>query len=197
MSFKTLRASAAVQHRRQNYLLGGSDEGPPTPTVFTLTFEGCGDEANILNFYNGGTDSFGNSGTNYGVEFLANALSVRESNALSNFSLEPSFQTVMFFLDNSFVTLNMAAGFTTGFSFYYSSVSFSGTVSVYDGVDATGAVLATLPITALGIGPVPGKPFSNWQLSGVLFSGVAKSIAFAGTANQVAFDNISFGGIVP
>ena len=36
----------------------------------TLTFDGSSEGASIQNFYNGGTDSFGNSGGNYGVTFV-------------------------------------------------------------------------------------------------------------------------------
>ena len=39
---------------------------------FVLDFEGAGNFANINGFYNGGTDSQGNSGVNYGVQFGAN-----------------------------------------------------------------------------------------------------------------------------
>ncbi len=45
------------------------------------------------------------------------------------------------------MVMNVASGFTTGFSFYYAS-AMAGTVTVYDGLNATGNVLATIPITA-------------------------------------------------
>ena len=44
-----------------------------------LTFEGVGNSAEILNFYNGGTDSAGNSGANYGIAFGRNSLGIVES----------------------------------------------------------------------------------------------------------------------
>jgi hypothetical protein len=44
-----------------------------------LDFEGAGNSANVLNFYNGGTDSQGNSGANLGINFASNALSLIQS----------------------------------------------------------------------------------------------------------------------
>ena len=162
----------------------------------TLTFEGAGSGASLNDFYNGGTDSFGNSGTNYGVQFGANALSLKESDPEANFSGEPSEETTMFFLTGSAV-LNYAPGFDTGFSFYFSTTNFSGSVQVYDGLNATGNLLGSISLPALGAGPDPLNSFSNWQVGSLSFSGTAKSIDFGGTVNQVGYDNITFGSIDP
>lgn len=43
-----------------------------------LTFDGVGLGAEILNFYNGGTDSHGNTGLNYGISFSAGAIAVKD-----------------------------------------------------------------------------------------------------------------------
>lgn len=51
--------------------------------VITLDFEGIGDQASIDNFYNGGTDSLGNSGTNYGVAFGSNTLGIIDADAVA------------------------------------------------------------------------------------------------------------------
>ena len=50
--------------------------GPVAASVIVLDFEGAGNGAQLLNYYNGGTDSLGNSGTNYGIAFGSNALSL-------------------------------------------------------------------------------------------------------------------------
>jgi len=163
---------------------------------FTLDFEGVGDFANIQNYYNGGTDSRGNAGPNYGVEFNANTLALNQFNPLANFALPPSGDTIMFFLTGTAV-MNYAPGFDTGFSFFYTTVSFSGSASVYDGLNATGNLLGTIQLDALGNGPVPGDPFSNWRIGNLAFNGVARSIDFGGTVNQVGYDNITFGSIDP
>jgi len=162
----------------------------------TLDFEGLGSQASILDFYNGGTDSAGNSGTNYGVSFGSNSLALREDDPDANFSMAPSGQTVMFFLTGSAV-LNYSAGFEDGFSFYYSNVSFSGVVNVYDGLNASGNLLGSIELPALGVGPDPLNPFSNWEIGALAFDGVAMSIDFGGTVNQVGYDNITFGSVDP
>ena len=101
----------------------------------------------------------------------------------------------MFFLNAHNAALNYAAGFDTGFSFFYSS-SVATTVTIYDGVDGTGNVLGTITLGAQGFDNCVGDPsgdFCNWTNVGVAFAGVAKSIDFGGTANQTGFDNITFG----
>ena len=165
-------------------------------TPITLTFEGVGNQAQINNFYNGGTDSQGNSGTNYGVQFGANTLALMESDPLANFSGEPTPSTVMFFLTGTAV-LNYAPGFDTGFSFYFTTLSFTGVVRVYSGLNATGTLLGSISLPALGPGPDPANLFSNWRVGALPFSGIARSIDFGGTVNQVGYDNITFGSINP
>jgi hypothetical protein len=170
-------------------------------SLVTLTFEGCGDLAFVQDFYNGGTDSLGNSGPNYGISFGANAQAVVDfdSGGNGNFANEPSPNTALFFLTGS-ARLNVAAGFTTGFSFYYSSLT-AATVTVYDGLNATGAVLGTLTITAQYNGNAcagdPNGAFCNWTIASLLFAGTARSVDFGGTPNQCAFDNIAFGADTP
>ena len=95
--------------------------------------------------------------------------------------------------------MNEASGFTTGFSFYDSAPFYPGTVTVYDGLNGTGNVLATLnlPLTSDGIAnglPVDYDPFVPF---GVSFTGVAQSVNFSGTANYIAFDNITVGSATP
>lgn len=161
-----------------------------------LDFEGVGSYASVNGFYNGGTDSVGNSGTNYGVQFGSNTLALIEQDPSANFSGEPSPNTIMFFLDGTAV-LNYAPGFDTGFSFWYTTVSYSGTVNVYDDVNATGHLLGSITLPALGAGPDPLNPFSHWAVGSLAFGGIAKSIDFGGTVNQVGFDNITFGSTDP
>jgi hypothetical protein len=96
--------------------------------------------------------------------------------------------------------MNVAAGFDTGFSFYYSS-SQAGSVTVFDGLNGTGTQLAQIN---LGVNfqnnNCTGDPtgtYCNWDPIGVSFAGTAKSVLFAGTANQVGFDNITLGSNTP
>jgi len=177
---------------------------PAQAAIIVLDFEGIGNlpsGVQVLEFYNGGTDQLGNSGTNYGISFGAASLGIIDSDAGGggNFANEPSPSTVLFFLTGSAI-LNVAAGFDTGFSFFYTSPVVTGTVTVYDGLDGTGNVLATLilPLTPSNCGGDPnGAPFNCWDPFGVAFAGIAKSIDFAGSANQIAFDNVTFGSQDP
>jgi hypothetical protein len=169
---------------------------PASAEVFTLTFEGLADHASVGDFYNGG------GGTNYGVSFSPATLALIDEDAggSGNFANEPSPGTVLFFLEANNAILNKSSGFSTGFSFYYSS-SKAASVNVYDGINATGNLLATLQLAAQNqdnncVGDPTGS-FCNWTAVGVTFAGIAKSIDFGGTANQVGFDNITFGTETP
>lgn len=70
-----------------------------------LTFEGSQDGALIQNFYNGGTDSFGNSGANYGVTFDGGT--VRVVNGLTYLT--------------GVTAVRIAGGYLNGVSFNYST----------------------------------------------------------------------------
>lgn len=155
-----------------------------------LDFEGVGDQNPVGNFYAG-----------LGVEFSPATLALVDADAGGggNFGNEPSPNTIMFFLDANNAILNYAAGFDTGFSFYYSS-STATTVNVFDGVNGGGNLLGSLVLAAQGFDNCTGDPngdFCNWTAVGVAFAGVAKSINFGGTANQTGFDNITFGSATP
>ena len=163
--------------------------------VVTLDFEGIGDLNPVGNFYNGG------AGTNYGVQFSPATLALVDFDAggNGNFANEPSPNTTMFFSDANNAILDVAAGFDTGFSFFYSSAT-TASVNVYDGLGATGNLLATLILAAQFSQNCSGDPtgaFCNFSPIGVIFDGIAKSIDFGGTADQIGFDNITFGTETP
>lgn len=174
----------------------------PASADLVLTFEGLQNEEAILEFYNGGAGSLGSSGPNYGISFGPSALALIDSDAggNGNFANEPSPDTIAFWLTGTSLVMNAAAGFDTGFSFYYSS-STSATVSVYDGLGATGNLLAQINLIAQGnSNNCAGDPtgyFCNWDPIGVAFAGLAKSVDFSGTANQTGYDNITLGSDIP
>lgn len=159
--------------------------------VVVLNFEGIANSTAVGNFYNGG------AGTNYGIQFSPATLALVDSDAggTGNFANEPSANTIMFFLNANNAILNIAAGFDTGFSFFYTS-SVAATVNVYSGLNATGTLLGSLNLNAQHTQNCSGDPsgtFCNWTAVGVNFSGIAQSIDFGGTASQVGFDDITFG----
>jgi hypothetical protein len=161
--------------------------------IITLDFEGIGNTAAIGNFYDGGL------GVNYGVEFVGNALGIiaNEAGGTGNFTNAPSMPTVMFWLDGPATIMNVAAGFTDGFATYYSSIDNPGSISIYDGLNGTGNLLGTLNLVGLGSQGTPGAAYDTWALVGTSFVGVGKSVVFGGTANYIAFDNVTFGSNIP
>jgi hypothetical protein len=152
--------------------------------VTLLTFEGLANSTAVGNFYAG-----------QGVTFSPNTLALIAGNAggSGNFTNAPSMPTIMFFLSGDAAVMNVAAGFTTGFSFFYSSISASGFANVYDGPDGTGNILATINLAPLGSGGTPGAAYDRWSSVGASFSGTARSVAFGGVQNAIGFDNVTFG----
>ena len=155
-------------------------------------------------YYAGGSGSEGTTGgPNYGITFSPNTITgCTRPNACANTNSagNPSGSNVIFFLSGSAATMNVASGFDTGFSFFYSAANVPGVVNVYSGLNATGDLLAslTLPVTGDGAG-LPGcfgTNFCPYSSIGVTFAGTAFSVDFGGTTNQVAFDNITLGSAV-
>lgn len=169
-------------------------------TTVVLDFEGIGNAASVNDFYNGGTDSVGNSGVNYGINFSSQSLGLIDSDAggTGNFANEPSASTIVFFLAGGAATMNVAAGFDTGFSFFYSAFpSANAFVNVYSGLNGAGTILATLNLTANssdgGCVGDPNGDACHWDAIGVPFAGTAHSVDFGGLADQAGFDNITLG----
>ncbi len=179
-------------------LVLGATSAYAVPIV--LDFEGLDNQEAIQDFYNGGTSQNGNVGTDFGVSFSNNTLALIDADAggSGNFGGEPSPDTAMFFLTGANAFMNVAAGFDTGFSFFYTAVNNPGSVDVYDGINGTGNLLASLfiPITPSDGGD-PNGQFSPFFAIGIAFSGIAKSVSFAGVQNQIAFDDITFGSSTP
>ncbi len=162
---------------------------PATASVTTLTFEGIGDKQPVGNFY----------APDYIFSPATLALIDADAGGTGNFANEPSPSTVMFFLDANNAILDVVNGFDTGFSFYYSS-AVSATISVYDGPNATGSILAQLVLDAQAGQNCTGDPtggYCNWTPVGVAFAGTAYSIDFGGTADLTGYDNITFGSDTP
>lgn len=161
----------------------------PGAAQVTLTFEGLQHLEEVLNFYNGGTGSMGSTGPNYGVAFGGAFAGIE---ALSNFTNEPSPVTAITFLSGGSTVMNVASGFTDSLSLWYSSVDFNGAVNIFDGLNGTGNLLATVPLPALGSDGTLGKSFDRWQFVVVPFVGVARSADFSGATNRIGFDDITF-----
>jgi hypothetical protein len=194
--FRTLLAAAAIA-------LAGLAVPAAQANVVTLTFEGLQDLEPINDYYNGGLGGFGSGpGPNYGITFTSDSLAIISgaNGGSGNFSGAPTMPTVAFFLTGAGDTMNVPGGFDTGFSFFYSAVVFPGTVNVYDGLDGTGTLLATLDLPVTPSGGAPQCTYGSycpWFPIGVAFAGTAQSVVFTGTANFIGFDNITLGSSTP
>ncbi|QNN65478.1 PEP-CTERM sorting domain-containing protein [Sphingomonas rhizophila] len=158
-------------------------------TAQTLDFEGIANSTPVASYY----------APNYIFSPATLALVDEDAGGTGNFANEPSANTIMFFLDTNNAILDVTNGFTTGFSFFYTS-STAATINVYDGLGGTGNILATLGVTAQHTNNCVGDPtgtFCNWTAVGVTFAGTAYSIDFGGTAGQTGYDNITFGSATP
>ena len=167
-----------------------------------LDFEGLQDREVVGEFYNGGVGGDGSGpGPDLGVLFSLNGLALIDEDAggTGDFGGEPSPSTILFFTEGNETFMNVEAGFDTGFSFFYSAVNNEGSVSVFDGLNGTGTLLASidLPLTPRSGAPDPTGLFSPFIARGVGFSGTARSVSFAGVNDQIGFDNITFGSVEP
>lgn len=161
-----------------------------------LDFENIGNLIEIRDFYNGGAASNGNIGPNYQVTYSSNSLAIVDQDAggSGNFANEPSPDSVMFWLSDVDAHMNYAPGFTQ-FEVYYTSTSFPGTLSFWTGVNGTGTqVGTTINLAPLGssCGGDPAGAYNCWQKVPVVLPGQAFSVTFGGSADFIAFDNLSF-----
>ena len=195
------------------FIFAGAFSSAGQAAVIDLTFENISptypnnSDTLVQGFYNGGTSSSGTSGTNYGIQFSDNALAICLNTpgiGCSNTSRgglgDPNSQKgALFFLNGAETFMNVLAGFTTGFSFNYTAINQAGSVSVFDGLNGTGNILATLAIglTSSTCDGTYGAGFCPFVASGIAFAGIAKSVSFAGVANQIVFDDVTFGSVTP
>jgi PEP-CTERM motif len=181
-----------------------------------LNFEGINSTypstnyAFLQNYYNGGTSSQGTSGTNFGIEFSSNAQAICLNTILAG-QLQSCSNTSrggvgnagsqrggLFFLSGSATFMNRSAGFTNGFSFFYAAISSGGSFSVWSGLNGTGTLLGSLNLaTTPSNCPGFSAGFCPFVAAGLAFSGTAQSVTFAGVANQIVFDDVTFGNSVP
>jgi hypothetical protein len=162
----------------------------------TMNFMGMQFLEPITNYYNGGLAGLGSGpGPNYGVIWGADSLALPNGSG-SNVNNEPfGWTSSMIFLSGPGDIMNVSAGFTTGFAFYYSAPFATGQVDVYDGLDGTGNLLASLFLPTNG-SYCGSLPYSCWTQVGVTFPGTAMSANFSGTANYIAFSGVTIGSNV-
>lgn len=183
--------------------------------ITVLDFEGIAPFPNnsdviIGQYYNGGAASNGNVGPSLGVEFTADALllclnsvDINCSNTSRGGVGNPnSDKGAMYWLTGN-PYMNVAAGFSDGFSLAYSTPFTQMTIAVYSEINGGGTLLAqqTLALTTDGaqgacadyFGP-NYCPFTDF---GMAFAGIAKSVQFTGATNQAVIDDVTFGSVIP
>ena len=162
---------------------------PAFSAPITLDFEGATSFASINDFYNGGTDSAGASGSNYEISFGADALALSNDELGPYFSNAPSAGSVLNPVGSN-AALNSTTGFTGQASFFYSA-SDAASVNIFSGLDGTGSLLGTFSLFANSQHGCSDTAFCNWDLASINFDGVAKSIQFGSAAGVAGFDNVS------
>jgi len=157
-----------------------------------IDFEGVTSFASVADYYNGGTDSAGASGSDLGVSFTGAALALSNDELGPYFSNAPTPGTVMFATDSSAV-MNYAHGFANEVSFYYSALNAAlDVVTIYSGLNGTGNVLGSFSLSSNAqLGGCSDSAFCNWQRIALTFAGTGQSISFGGEAGNVAYDNIT------
>ncbi len=184
-------------------------------SVVYLDFEGIADHPNfdevlILDYYLGGAASNGAVGPNLGVAFSQGAtllcLNTLDPVTCSNSSrggegIETS-QLGGLYLPGENQYVNVAAGFSTGFSFTFSNpFGDEVSVNVWSDLGGTGMLLASaiLGITPDGFDACPdyAADFCPFVDFGIAFEGVARSVVFGGSTDFLAFDDFTFGSTTP
>ncbi len=170
---------------------------PAAADIVKLDFDGVTQNAKIQNFYNGGMDSSGKSGTTDGAVFSDNAFAIQPSNA-GNL---PSGSQVMTLGGNAGSVASATLGFAAGlesFSFYFSSYA---DITI-DALDAGGksVIGGAVDISANDVlGSTSCKdssgasvgPFCNWTQVAPSLSGTAYSLVFGGSGGSIAlFDSV-------
>lgn len=165
-----------------------------------MTFEGLQDFEYLTDFYNGGYGGNGSGpGPNYGVVFSSSVYASIDADdgGSGNFGGEPSPRTAVSFQQNGGGMMNVASGFGGQLSFYYSNPNGASTVYIYDGLNGTGGLLASLflPVTPYQGQLDPTGNLSPFLLASVSFAGLAKSVDFGALAHRAYVDDIVIGSI--
>lgn len=165
-------------------LAGGVASAAP----ITMDFDGLTSGASVHNYYNGGCSTiFGFRANCHGADYGV----VWKGATVGSSAGAPSPSGFAGLLLDDQATLNIAAGFDGGLSFDYYNLSnflFSGSVSVYSGVNGRGTQLSYADLGTT----------NGWDFFDLTFSGIAKSVIFNGSPFFfTGFDNVTLGANGP
>jgi hypothetical protein len=162
------------------------------------TFGGLKNLEFVNNYYNGGTGSLGSGpGKNFPLDFTSNARVIVSAakGGSGNFIDNPGGQPVMFFQTGNNMVVNAPNGISVGIWFTYSALQ-SGTVTVYDGANGAGNIVASISLTPNNTG-CTGYKMCVWSPVGVPLPGTAGSIRFSGAVNNLGINAIHLGVKIP
>ena len=161
----------------------------------TLDFDGLQNLEFMGQFYNGGSGGSGSGpGPNYGVTFSPD-------NGARISTTIVAGQTVLFMNNIDFnselepLTMNVAGGFSGQFSFRYATPNSSqtGSVTIYDGPNGTGNVLASAQLPGMS-----GTPLYNASSNPPVvlsFFGTGRSVKFLLRGGAADIDSVTFSSI--
>lgn len=183
---------------------GGFIASTASASVVTMTFDQLAVAQNggqyVADYYNGGCGASFNGGAktcdgpDYGVVWSGPTVARGPLNIPSAFSAPNAIvraTPVGTPIGNVPMTMNVANGFTDGFSFYYATLTPSATVPVtfWGGLDGTGTILGTQSFKGCN---KPAGLYTCWQLAdGFTFADAVYSVTF-GTGTNFAIDSVSF-----
>lgn len=167
-------------------------------TKGNVTFGGLKNLEFVQNYYDDGTGSLGSGpGKNFGLQFTSNAQAIVSAakGGSGNFINNPGGGPVMFFQTGNSATITATNLISSGLWLSYSALQ-SGTVTVYDGPNGTGNILASITLSPNNSGCTTYK-LCVWSSVGVPLSATAGSIRFGGTADFLAIGTIHLGVALP
>lgn len=156
--------------------------GVASAAPITMDFDGLTLGASVHNYYDGGCTRLlvprDCGGPDYGVRW--------DGARIGDSSDAPSPSGFAGLVFDDSATMNVAAGFDGGLSFYFYNLKFPfpGSVSVYSGENGHGTQLTHADL---------GLTF-DWDFFDLSFSGTAKSVIFSGAGFYLTgFDNVTLG----
>jgi hypothetical protein len=152
-------------------LLGGVGQAS---AGIVINFDTITTGATVDNYYNGGQDSVGETGPNFGVVFQTG-----DWQTITGYG-ETSQPNLAFSRSGTGV-VDVAGGFTGQLSFTYGAFSAT-TVNIWDGLNGTGNQLAS--------GELPGNNPFAFSPASIPFNGTAHSISIAGGQAQFGWDDV-------
>ncbi|NJN60914.1 MAG: hypothetical protein HC795_04730 [Coleofasciculaceae cyanobacterium RL_1_1] len=137
-----------------------------------------------------------------GLSFSRNALVISSAHRLindrsdnkfgGNFETSASGVNALAYGVDDHITVNIAEGFESELSFDYASPFFTHDVVIFDGLNASGNILAKTTLAETAQLDFPSA-YSRFESTTIPFEGIARSIRFGSHTNKIAFDNIQFG----